>query len=129
MNYIKQLNTFYRLLPDNPLSPNAQCLYNYLLNKCSELGWKSEFRVANSILMGFTGLNMSALQRARNSLVQNGYIKYNKGNNQYQAGTYEIVEFEQVGEQACEQAYEQANEQASEQANERASEQANEHIK
>ena len=33
MNYIKQVNTFYKLLPNNPLSSNAQCLYNYLLNK------------------------------------------------------------------------------------------------
>ena len=41
MNYIKQVNAFYKMIQDNPLSSNAQCLYNYLLNKCSELGWKS----------------------------------------------------------------------------------------
>ena len=93
MNYIKQITQFYELLPSNPLSPNAQCLYFYLLNLNNRLGWKKTFTVANSIVAGYTGLDISALQRARNSLVQKGYIKYEKGKSNI-AGTYEVVEFE-----------------------------------
>ena len=93
MNYIKQVNTFYKLIQDNPLSSNAQCLYNYLLNKCSELGWKSEFSVSNLIVCGFTCLSRQALDRARNELVQKGYIKYKKGHSN-QAGKYLIVCFD-----------------------------------
>lgn len=93
MNYIKQVNTFYKLIQDNPLSSNAQCLYNYLLNKCSELGWKSEFSVSNLIVCGFTGLSRKTFDRARNELVQKGYIKYKKGYSN-QVGKYSIVQFD-----------------------------------
>lgn len=91
MNYIKQINAFYKLLPNNPITPNAQCLYLYLLNKNNELGWIKEFTVANMIVCGFTSLNKGQMERARNCLVQKGYIKYIKGKNQNQAGTYEII--------------------------------------
>lgn len=106
MNYIKQVNLFYKLLPNNPLSSNAQCLYFYLLNKNNELGWIKEFTIANSIICGFTSLNISAFQRARNSLIQKGYIKYKKGHSN-NAGYYTIVEFEQQSEQQNEQQNEQ----------------------
>ena len=92
MNYIKQVNAFYKMIQDNPLSSNAQCLYNYLLNKCSELGWKSEFSISNLIVCGFTSLSRQALDRARNELVQKGYIEYKKGRSN-QAGKYLIVSF------------------------------------
>ena len=110
MNYIKQVNTFYKLLSNNPLSSNAQCLYFFLLNKNNELGWIKEFTTANSIVMGFTNLNITALQRARNELKQKGYIDYKKGigNN---AGTYRILELEQQSEQQYAQQYEQQSEQ------------------
>lgn len=110
MNYIMQVNTFYRLLPNNSLSSNAQCLYSYLLNKNSELGWIKEFTIANSIVMGFTSLNISALQRARNELKLKGYINYKKGTGN-NAGIYQIIEFEQQNEQQCEQQYKQHFEQ------------------
>lgn len=106
MNYIKQVNLFYKLLPNNPLSSNSQCLYFYLLNKNNELGWIKEFTIANSIICGFTSLNISAFQRARNSLIQKGYIKYKKGHSN-NAGYYTIVEFEQQSEQQNEQHNEQ----------------------
>lgn len=93
MNYIKQVNTFYKLLPNNPLSSNAQCLYNYLLNKNNELGWIKEFTVSNMIVCGFTGLNRRTLDRVRNELKTKGYINYKKGISN-QAGKYLIVEFD-----------------------------------
>ena len=92
MNYIKQVNTFYRILQENPLSANAQCLYNYLLNKDSEFGWKSEFSISNLVVCGITSLSRQALDRARNELVQKGYIQYKKGRSN-QAGKYLIVSF------------------------------------
>ena len=92
MNYIKQVNAFYKFLPNNPLSSNAQCLYSYLLNKNSELGWIKEFSVSNMIVCGFTSLSRQALDRARNELKQKGYIDYKKGCSN-QAGTYVIVSF------------------------------------
>lgn len=92
MNYLKQITQFYKLLPNNPLSASAQCLYFYLLNKNNELAWIKEFTVANMIVCGYTGLNRQALDRARNELKQKGYIDYKKGVSN-QAGKYLIVEF------------------------------------
>lgn len=93
MNYIKQVNAFYKLLPNNPLSSNAQCLYFYLLNKNNELGWIKEFTVSNMIVCGFTSLSRQALDRARNELKIKGYIDYKKGFSN-QAGKYLIVCFD-----------------------------------
>ena len=93
MNYLKQMNAFYKLLPNNPLSSNAQCLYFYLLNKNNELNWIKEFTVANMIVCGYTNLSRQALDRARNELKQKGYIDYQKGFSN-QAGKYLIVSFD-----------------------------------
>lgn len=93
MNYIKQVNQFYKLIQNNTLSANAQCLYNYLLNKDSELGWLKEFTVSNLIICGVTRLSRQALDRARNELVSKGYIVYKKGYSN-QSGKYVIVSFD-----------------------------------
>ncbi len=93
MDYIKQLNAFWRLLPNNPLSSNAVCLYVYLLSKDNEFCWKKEFTVPNLIICGSISLSRQALDRARNELIQKGYIKYKKGISN-QAGKYVIVSFD-----------------------------------
>lgn len=97
MNYITQLNTFYKFLPNNPLSSNAQCLYGFLLNYNNGLGWIKEFTVANTLICGYTNYNRQILDRARNELIQKGYIQYRKGTSN-QAGKYLIVEFDTQGD-------------------------------
>lgn len=93
MNYIKQLNAFYELLIVNPLSSSALCLYGALLHINNKCNWITEFTVANSTLQTFTSLSRVALDRARNELIQKGYIKYKKGSGN-QAGKYLIVSFD-----------------------------------
>lgn len=93
MNYIKQLNAFYELLVVNPLSSSALCLYNTLLHINNKCNWTIEFTVANSTLQTFTSLSRMSLDRARNELIQKGYIKYKKGTGN-QAGKYLIVCFD-----------------------------------
>jgi hypothetical protein len=114
MNYIKQVNSFYELLLTNPINANSQCLYFALLNINNRCNWKKDFTVANITLMTFTGLNMSALQRARNNLIQKGYINYKKGTGN-NAGMYTIVEFNSCVEQQSEQQNAQQSEQQNEQ--------------
>ena len=119
----KQLSEFYSILDFKPLSANAISIYLVLLQIASKTDWLYEFKVTNTILMSkVKGLNISALQRARNELINNQYIFYKKGTNQNVASTYtinklyndEIIQFEQANEQADKQASEQANEQADE---------------
>lgn len=94
MNFIKQFNTFFENLLTEPLSSNAVYLYFtlfYINNKCN---WKKEFRVSNSTLMGLTGFDKNKVDRARNELKQKNYISYSNGKNQFQAGIYEIFNFD-----------------------------------
>lgn len=100
MDYKKQVDTFYEFLPNNPISSNAQCLYSYLLNKNSKLGWIKEFTIANSIVCGITGLSRQALDKARNELKQKGYIQYSKGLGN-KAGKYLIVCFDTQIDTQC----------------------------
>lgn len=121
----RQLDEFYSTLDFKPLSANAISIYLVLLEIDRKTDWLYEFRVTNTILMSkVKGLSLSALQRARNELINNQYIFYKKGTNQNVASTYTINKL--YNDEFIQ--FEQANEQASEQANEQADEQADEHI-
>lgn len=115
----RQLDEFYSTLDFKPLSANAISIYLVLLEIDRKTDWLYEFRVTNTILMSkVKGLSISALQRARNELINNQYIFYKKGTNRNVASTYtinklyndEFIQFEQANEQASEQANEQADE-------------------
>ena len=121
----RQLDEFYSTLDFKPLSANAISIYLVLLEIDRKTDWLYEFRVTNTILMSkVKGLSISALQRARNELINNQYIFYKKGTNQNVASTYTINKL--YNDEFIQ--FEKANEQASEQANEQADEQADEHI-
>lgn len=87
MNYIKQSVSFFELQLSNQISANAQVLYYTLFNINNKCNWKERFTVANSMLTAYTGLNISAIQRARNELIQLGIISYKKGKGN-QCGEY-----------------------------------------
>ena len=93
MNYIKQLNAFYKIVPIKQIGSNAKNLYETLLYINSSCYWKSDFTVANLYLMSLTGLNKQAIYRARNELIQKELIEFKKGINQNEAGKYTIFEF------------------------------------
>lgn len=80
MNYVKQGISFFELQLSNQISANAQALYYTLLNINNKCNWKERFTVANSMITAYTSLNTSAIQRARNELIQLGIIDYKKGN-------------------------------------------------
>lgn len=118
----KQLSEFYSTLDFKPISANAISIYLVLLQIACKTDWLREFKVTNTILMSkVKGLNISALQRARNELINNQYISYKKGINQNDASTYTIIKL-------YNEKFEQADEQPNAQANAQAEEQADEHI-
>jgi hypothetical protein len=117
MNFIKQFNTFFENLLTEPLSSNAVYLYFtlfYINNKCN---WKREFTVANSTLMGLTGFDKNKIDRSRNELKQKGYINYQNGKNQFQAGTYEILNFDTASDTTFNTALDTASDTAHEDIN------------
>lgn len=91
MNYIKQLNEFYSTLDYKPLPANAIAVYTILLQIANRTGWIDKFKVANPILMSKCDLDMQKFIRARNKLINQGYITYLKGKNQTDAPIYSII--------------------------------------
>lgn len=76
MNYIAEIKAFYDRLELNPLPSPAIVLWHGLMHIANKTGWQQEFTVASSVLSLKTGLNASALKRARNTLAQEGLIKW-----------------------------------------------------
>lgn len=91
MNYITQLNEFYKNITADPLTSNAKNLYETLLHINSDSYWREEITVANTYLILLTGLNKQKIDRARNELIQRKLIQFKKGINQNQAGKYRII--------------------------------------
>lgn len=77
----KQLFEFYSTLDYKPISASAISIYLILLQIARKTDWLTEFKVTNTVLISkIKGLNISALQRARNELINNNYILYKKRN-------------------------------------------------
>ena len=75
----KQLDEFYSTLDYKPISANAISIYLLLLQIARKTGWLAEFKVANGTLKSkIKNLSISALQRARNELINNEFILYKK---------------------------------------------------
>lgn len=81
MNIALQLEKFYSTLDVKPVSANAIALYNILIQIAKLSNNFDSFKVRNQILTSkIKNLSDSALQRARNELIQNDYITYKKRN-------------------------------------------------
>ena len=92
MDFIKQLNGFRRKRLINPIGANCISLYLTLFEYSNELWFPERFTVANSTLQEQSGLtSLSSMQRARNKLMQDGYIVYKSGSGS-RCGTYELVD-------------------------------------
>lgn len=89
MNYLAEIKAFYEMLELNPLSSPVIALWHALMHIANKTGWQEEFTVAISVLMLKSGLNETAVKRARNRLEQDGYIEWKsrKGN---QSAIYKI---------------------------------------
>jgi len=93
LNYIKELNAFYKLNEQSHLTPNEQALYNYLLHKCNTFGWARYFTLTNTQIMAEVNIQKSSLHYARENLIKKGYIVYKKGSVK-QCGTYSLISLE-----------------------------------
>lgn len=80
MNLEKQLDEFYSRLDYKPISSNAIALYEVIMHIVRKANWADDVKIVNSILTSKCKLSISALQRARNELITNEYIKYRKRN-------------------------------------------------
>ncbi len=79
MNYIKEVNAFFRLLDSEPLTPNSILLWYTLIGFANSFYWKEEFQISLPQLEHKTKLNKSTICRARDHLVSRGLITYKRG--------------------------------------------------
>ena len=67
----KQFDEFYSRKDYFPISTVAISLYMAILQIAKRRNWKENLKIANSILLNKCSTIVSALQRARNELIQN----------------------------------------------------------
>lgn len=79
MTYIDRLNVFHQWCESNDLPVNAKLLYFNLLNVFNKAGWPRNLRVDTIRLMLMAGCQKGAAYRARDKLVEAGFITYKKG--------------------------------------------------
>ena len=93
MNYLKQLKGFRIARASNPIGKNAKLLYFILLEEANEAFFPEWLCLSNSTLQGCSDLIKTDIFRARNELVQKGYIEYQKGE-KGQSPRYKIISLE-----------------------------------
>ena len=76
MNYFLQINAFYESLETKPLKPPAIALWHALMNIANKSGWPEALTVSIKALSMKTGMNEKAVERARNTLAQTGYVHW-----------------------------------------------------
>ncbi len=90
MQYISQINAFWNWRRLNEISHAQVDLYFTILNCGNSCGWKTEFNIPNSTIIGMCQISASELAKHRNALIQKGLIRYRKGNKK-NAGSYSIT--------------------------------------
>ena len=79
MNFINQLKGFKAARMQRPIGTNAIVLFFVLLETANEADFPEALSIGNLTLQGITDLCESSFMRARNELIQKGYIEYRKG--------------------------------------------------
>lgn len=80
MTYIDLLNNFNQWLESNALPCSSQLMYFRLLNVFNRAGWPEYVQVDNLRMMIMTGVESThAIVRARDKLVEAGFITFQKG--------------------------------------------------
>ena len=93
MNYIKQLNGFWRWRRQNVLSAYAQSLWYSLMAEQNAQMWAEEVTLPTALLrhwMGDVGIN--TFRRAREALVSADLVKVREGDGRHECCHYHIVQ-------------------------------------
>ena len=89
LNYIAEINAFYDEISVEPLSSGQQALWHALMHLNNRLAWREWFTVANKTLELYTCLDRKTILRAREKLVERGFIDVKL--NGKKATSYKII--------------------------------------
>ncbi|MUV38779.1 hypothetical protein JNUCC1_02650 [Lentibacillus sp. JNUCC-1] len=90
MNYIKEMNAFKEWKTTNRLTPSAVALWYTLMAINNSARWKHSFNAPNSLVQQLTGLSRQGVADARAQLLENGFLRYEKGKRN-DAPVYQMV--------------------------------------
>ena len=79
MNYIEQINVFWKLDAEHSFNGNESRLYFYLLNLSNSLYWKNPMTNADGYTATVVGISVNTLKAVRNRLQQAGLITFKPG--------------------------------------------------
>lgn len=79
MNYISQLNGFWRWRQVNIISPKSMLLYFAILNFANLSRWQDSFPIPTEQLSAITGLGKNELSNCRKELAEHKLILYERG--------------------------------------------------
>ncbi|RWZ54564.1 DnaD domain protein [Halobacillus fulvus] len=90
MNFIKAINAFYDQQEYNPLSSGAISLWFGLMHVNNKARWREEFSAPMTVLCMKTSMSESSIRKARQELVEKGYLTFvSRGGNQ--APVYQLA--------------------------------------
>jgi hypothetical protein len=102
VDYFKQRRAFRDLkVYEVKLSAGQNNLYRELLDYANDKGLLDRsFRLMNDAVCSLTGLTESGMVKARNQLAQLGLIVYEKGKQNSEAPTYQIIQLYEEGQRS-----------------------------
>lgn len=74
--FITEFRYFHQMMPVRPLSASAQALWHYLFYRANAAFWQFPLYLQLNEMAGALRLSRSSVQRAREELVQQGYLIY-----------------------------------------------------
>lgn len=91
MNYIVQLNQFWKLRRSKRITSIQADLYYFLLQECNGKDWENPFECSNKLICASIGISEPTLIDARNRLKQYGLIEFKPGKRSEMSPVYELV--------------------------------------
>lgn len=79
MSYIHLLNGFWQFHATTSISPQATCLYLFLVQRCNRQHWTNPFIIADAHICGELGMARNTMRPARAQLVALGLIGHQPG--------------------------------------------------
>ena len=94
MNYIYELNAFWKFVETNPLDCLTMFLYLRILHFHNTSGWKKTIKLENKMLAAILGISEKTLIKHRNVLIEVGLLKYTSRQRVKRSGEYTLLSFE-----------------------------------
>ena len=96
INYLVQLNAFYRRLEAVPLTAKEISLWHALMMCANQAGWPEWISTPIQVLCYKSGLSADTVYRARKALTEKGYLEVKNGVTSSHCASYKLINLEVI---------------------------------